>query len=366
MRVVFQSRADALSRRGGDTVQMLRTAEELRALGVRVELAEEPVPYLAGVDLVHIFNIQDANQTLRQLDNAARQGVPVAVSTIFWDLRHVYRDEDFVRCHDAATVRLAARLHWRLPYLLLRAKNLPRLRKIDRGIREVLARADLLLPNSYAEAEQLAILYDAPFIRAKSAVVPNAVTLPPADTVAPAEPAAITGLPARYVLQVGRIEYVKGQLKVIRALMDWPEIPLVFVGRGENRHYLDACRRLGERRGNTWFVAEVTHEALPAIYRRAGVHVLPSLRESPGLATLEAALHGANCVVSFHGPVMEYFGDKVWYCDPASAASIGRAIVTAWESPASGHLGERIRTDFTWQQAARATLLAYGMLRNRR
>src|SRR5690349_1458825 len=79
-------------------------------------------------------------------------------------------------------------------------------------------------------------------------------------------------------------------------------------------------------------------EELPALYRRARVHALPSLRESPGLATLEAALEGCRCVVGIHAPVEEYFGDEAFVCDPEDEASIGRALRGAWDAPASDRL----------------------------
>ena len=66
--------------------------------------------------------------------------------------------------------------------------------------------------------------------------------------------------------------------------------------------------KLGKKRGNTFFLGEISHDDIYPYYSKAKVHVLPSFRESPGLSTLEAAVFGVNCVVSFHGPVAEYFG----------------------------------------------------------
>ena len=92
------------------------------------------------------------------------------------------------------------------------------------------------------------------------------------------------------------------------------------------------------------------------------MHVLPSLRESPGLATLEAAVFGANCVVSFHGPVAEYFGADVWYCDPDDAPTIRQAVLAAWKAPFNQRLRSSILEKFTWREAARKTLEGYRRL----
>jgi glycosyltransferase involved in cell wall biosynthesis len=94
-------------------------------------------------------------------------------------------------------------------------------------------------------------------------------------------------------------------------------------------------------------------------YRRAQVHVLPSLRESPGLVTLEAAMYETNCVVSSHGPITEYFGQDVWCCEPIDIHSIQTAILSAWNAPINNNLKEKIQKRFTWKEAARVTLDAY-------
>ena len=108
-----------------------------------------------------------------------------------------------------------------------------------------------------------------------------------------------------------------------------------------------------------YFLGEIKHESLSSIYSHAKVHVLPSFRESPGLATLEAAAHGVNCVVSIYGPVTEYFGQDAWYCDPLNEDSIKTAILEAWHSPLSRTLQQRVLKDFTWKRAAEVTLVAY-------
>lgn len=100
--------------------------------------------------------------------------------------------------------------------------------------------------------------------------------------------------------------------------MEHPEIPLVFVGRDLALAYAKQCKVLGARRGNTYFLGEVPHEDLVGLYDRARVHVFPSFRESPGLATLEAAGRGVNCAVSHLGPVTEYFRNLMRYCNPYS------------------------------------------------
>lgn len=362
LKVLFQNRVDALTGWGGDTTQMMETKKQLEKLGVSIDVNLEPEPILVGYDLVHIFNIQQADYGIRQLNNAKKQKIPVVVSTIYWDTRHVSGRSVFGR--------LIRELLAAAPYSLLNA--IPGLTRTTFGKRRqrfeyarmMLQKSDLLLPNSYAEAEIIALLFNAPWIRSKVVVVPNGVNLPQGESGEHNEPVDFAAsLPASYVLQVGRIEPVKGQLRVISAMMGCADIPLVFIGRGGETAYGQKCQCLGVKRGNVHFIGEVAHENIGSYYRAAKIHVLPSLRESPGLVTLEAAIHDTNCVVSIHGPVAEYFGRDAWCCDPADDGSIRNAILEAWTSPCNGRLKEKIIKHFTWEKAAQKTLSAYLTLR---
>lgn len=360
LKVLFQNRSDTLTAWGGDTTQMMQTRECLQKLGVTVEVSLEAEPELSGYDIIHIFNIQTANHGLRQMKHARRSGIPVVLSPIYWSNRHLYRNQDFVTYHSSAAVRHLAGISWQFPAFLLQL-NRDFGFKSEKKHRQMLEEADLLLPNSFAETEILVHEFDAPWIRAKSLVVPNGITAEKGqvnenvtDTVVP----MLQDL-GEYVLEVGRIEPVKGQLKLIQAMMAEPDIPLVFVGKPVCKTYFDRCCELGEQRGNTYFIPAVPHGEIEAFYRQAKVHALPSLRESPGLVTLEAALSGANCVVSIHGPIMEYFGTDVWSCDPEDIASIREAVLLAWCAPRSHALCERILRQFTWDEAARVTLEGY-------
>lgn len=366
MKILFQNRSDALTAWGGDTTQMMQTKEHLVKLGVHVDICLEAEPDLCGYDIVHVFNIQTAHYSLRQVINAKKQKVPVVVSPIYWDMRQVFKDEDYL-VFNFSLYRLLTRINLSLAKFYMKFK-----RKLDfrsqgerllfNSMLEMLKHADLLLPNSYAEAEIISILFNAPWVRAKFVVIPNGIALPSTneDEKEVSDPVeSQVSLPAEYVLEAGRIEPTKGQLKVIKALLDKPEIPIVFVGKCSNQVYWEECVLLGKKRGNVWFVEEVPQHTIAKYYKRARVHVLPSLRESPGLATLEAAVHGVNCVVSFHGPIAEYFDDNVWCCDPSDITSIKNAIIQAWQAPPNLLLRQRILENFTWEAAAKETVQAY-------
>ncbi len=369
MRVLFCGRLDILEVLGGDTIQILETKAALERRGLQIDIGTVPEPDTQGYDLVHIFNTQFPALGLPQLRAVKRQGCPVALSPVYWDMDAVHRSPDVLAFdHGTRFVHTlgpaARRLH--SYYLQMRFElHTP----IRRQIRQMLLEADALLPNSVAELEILVHQFEYTQARSKAFIVPNAVR-ENAGEAALSEKSAqlLAGLPDRYILEAARVESVKGQLQLLRASVKWcPGVPLVFVGgHAPNSRYFDEFERQCREHGNAHYLGIIPHEEMPAFYARAKVHALPSLRESPGLATLEAALAGANCVVGIHAPVQEYFRSDAWVCDPEDIDSLGRALQAAWEAPNQAGMRERIRRDFTWDRAADETLRAYEFVLGRK
>ncbi len=368
MKVLFcNSRSGWMSQWGGDSTQLIETKRTLEDLGVFVEVGDPLDEDLNGLDIVHVFNIQTADMGVVFVEQAKRYGIPVVVSPIYWDFSEVakYVSKAFPSSRHLP-LRALGKIDWRLLYIARQAGLYNRRRSTKKKAERMLEMADMLLPNSYAELEIIVQAFRKPWFRAKSMIVPNGVRVPKQITTTKADISdLLEGLPTPYVLEVASIGPLKGQLSVIKALKDHPEIPLVFVGRGGDSAYGKECQRLAAKRGNVYFLGEIKHESLGSIYSHAKVHVLPSFRESPGLATLEAAIHGVNCVVSIYGPVTEYFGQDVWYCDPLDEGSIRTAVLEAWRSPLTEILKQRISKSFTWKHAGEATLTAYKQMLTR-
>ncbi len=350
MRALLQIREKGFEHWGGDTTQAMKTGEALRAIGVEAEVTPEFRMSLQEYDVVHVFGIQDAEHRQAQILNAKSQGKPVALSTIHWDFAHVPAAHYHAKQPGGRLARQLWRIHHRLPYLPWDLKLMLWLRREWSRARNMLEMADVLLPNSHAELEIISQHFCAPWVRAKAMVVPNA-----AEQLSPGEPPP--GLPDEYVLEAAHVCLLKGQAKLIRAL-NGTKLPLVLAGATEEPDYGRLCQKLAVERDVT-LLGHVPYDRMGGLYAHARVHALPTLGEVTGLVTLEAAACGVNCVVSFHGPVAEYFGPDVWYCDPLDEGSIRDAVLAAWDAPRSHRLQERILRDFTWRKAAEATLAAY-------
>lgn len=361
MKVLFyNTRLHSLAEWGGDTTQMMETQKELEKLGVQVSYSDDPFTTLDGYDVIHIFNLQAAENGIDIVERARRARLKIALSSIWWDFSYLDRLRDsLLFSNDIVIKNLSKASPWvAFSYLRLQMRFGRKSRKRNRMKKRMLEIADVVLPNSYAELEILVQDYDMPALRAKAVIVPNAVT--PLRVPEGGLQHYWPELPGRYILEAAKCHPAKGQMMVIRALMEHREIPIVFAGSNFNdTEYGRRCQEIGNARGNTFFLGKVNQDHIPLLYSHAGVHALPSLRESPGLASLEAAVYGANCVISFHCPVAEYFASDAWVCDPENLESVRDAILKAWQSEYSNALRERILTSFTWRKAAEFTLHAY-------
>jgi glycosyltransferase involved in cell wall biosynthesis len=355
MNILFIARSSLYKNKGGDTIQLHKTAEWLRKLGVGVDirLADERIDY-AGYDLIHFFNLTRPADILRHARDSCK---PYVVSPLLVD----YSEADKRTRKGLARLLLRMTTPDQIEYLKVIARRVLNGEKIvspdyllygqRRSIRNILRHAAALLPNSENEYQRLRQRFrlDRPY-----RVIPNAID---PELFSPAgREVREEGL----VICAARIEGIKNQLNLIRAV-NGSSLRLILIGAAavNQRQYYEECRAVAGP--SVTFVDAVPQEALAAYYRRAQVHALPSWFETTGLSSLEAAVSGCSIVVTDKGDTKEYFGDQAVYCDPGSPASIRDALEKAAGQGPSAALQEKILSKFSWQHAARITLRAYRM-----
>jgi hypothetical protein len=357
LRVFFGVRADLNSCPGGDTAQVLGTAQWLRTLGVDVTVGGPEVRDLSGFDLVHLWHLERAHETYVFLERARAAGRPVALSPIYWSA-----------CPGAEPAGPPSVMRG----LAENAKNLVRLASAGsaaarsavltalsagwrRARRELLASASLLLPNSRAEAALVSAELSAlgpgaaPLVR----VVVNAIDDAECRLVLH-EPASAS---RAGVVCVGHFDVRKNQLALIRALCG-SGIGLTLVGGPRRNHeaYYRACRAAAGR--DVVFAGPLSPTDALRRMRAALVHACPSRLETPGLVNLEAATMGCGVVLPDCPPVREYFGGLGEYSGP-SPASLRSAVERALSAPPDPRLGTMALERYTWRAAAEQTLEAY-------
>jgi glycosyltransferase involved in cell wall biosynthesis len=221
---------------------------------------------------------------------------------------------------------------------------------------KILQNVDAILPNSIMEKELL--LRDFPCTRSKySYIIFNCIDIEIFNSVGISKRWGVTRGLNQFVLCVGRLEPRKNQLRLVQ-VMRKTNIPIVMVGRRMNMQYYKGIK--DAMKATDVLIEETDQQQLKQIYAAARVHVLPSIYDTPGLASLEAGAMGCNIVTSDIGSQREYFGDMVDYCNPYDHASIYRAIEKACQREWPNEcLQKHIRENYTWQVAAKQTLKAY-------
>lgn len=347
MKVLFLARSTLYSVYGGDTVQVLYTAKYLRRQGIQVEikLSNEKMDY-GQYDLLHIFNVTRPADSLKHVK---KSGKPYLVSTIFVDFSQCRQTHLPFSDDQMEYIKVIGR--WikngeaiRSSYYLLNGHR--------KAVTELARGAALLLPNSESEYRRFSAHYK---IQYPYRVIYNGVDTGDADLC---PPGTSGDHDPQHVVCAGRIERLKNQLNLIRALNN-TSFRLKIIGNPSPNQgkYYDACRKIAA--ANISFESFVPHEQLAVYYREAKVHVLPSWNETCGLSSMEAAYSGCNIVITDKGDTREYYGSQAFYCDPSSPASIYDAIVKAAASPASGALREQINNIYNWKEAATRTLAVY-------
>jgi glycosyltransferase involved in cell wall biosynthesis len=357
----MQIRRDAVSNFGGDTLQMLKTAEYLGKLGVDVHISSSSLERYSSYDLVHLFNVTNIEDTYVQAQNTINHHKKFVISPIYWSERELiarsvvqvlFTDLSLFYCKS-----LLSKVSIRTPGLALHTEPVARQGFKRKKQTFVLRAASAVLPNSRAEASMLSKDFGikCDLIR----IVPNGVDV---SLFSNHHSSIDFGL-SEFVLMVARFDLRKNQLGLIRATKD-VDIPMVFIGKPSSsilaQEYYKKCMR--EAGKNVRFLQSIKHENLPAIYRACKVHALPSFFETPGLASLEAALAGANIVSTNRGATYEYFGNLAWYCEPGNYESIKNAVVAAWQSPKSDRLAKLIQMRNSWEAVARETKRVYELV----
>lgn len=352
MKVAFITRSTLYSAPGGDTIQAMQTARYLEDLGVSadIKLSNETVDY-SPYDLLHFFNLIRPADILYHSKKAKK---PFVVSTILCN----YTEYD--KQHRKGIGHLFSMLSTdSIEYLKTVARwvkgndHLASKEYLWRGqhnsIIKILKNTGMILPNSESEYERIVHSYPC---KVNHTIIPNGI-----DTQL-FRRNHFTGKDNKMVLCVARVEGIKNQLNLIKALNDTPFSLFIIGSHAPNqKSYYNECRRVAS--SNIIFIDRIPQNELVKYYEEAKVHVLPSWFETTGLSSLEAGAMGCNIVITKKGDAKEYFGDKAFYCDPGDPKSILQTVERASDTPYNEQLHKMIIEKYTWKQAAIETHKAY-------
>lgn len=352
MKILMISRSTLFTVPGGDTVQVEETAKALEKLGISVEikLANQNIDY-TPYDLIHFFNVIRPNTILPHI---RKSGLPYVVSTIYVDYSEIDKISRGKMAQLLSKVIGPNGMEYckTIARWLINGEKLLDQQYLFRGHKssteKVLRGASHLLPNSENEYRRVKADYD---FDCPYTAVPNAVN----DIFLEQE---LNSSAKQGIVCVGRIERIKNQLNLIRAV-NQSDYTLKIIGKAAPNHmdYYEACK--AEANSNVEFMGQLSQKEVIEELLQAKVHVLPSWFETTGLSSLEAAALGCNLVITDKGDVREYFEDHVEYCLADDVDSIKLAIEKAMAKDWSPDLRNKIDRQYRWKNTAEITLKVY-------
>ena len=374
MKVLMLGRSDLFSSGGGDKVQIDNTADELRKLGIDVDIdVSSAKTDFSKYDIVHVFQLDWVLDTYFHINNAKRVGKPVVFSPIHHSVKEVKKfDDEYV-----FDLRRVSRYIFRDQFKRDTLKNLyralfdsklikPFLFSVVKGFKnmhiEMLKMSDIVLVQTELEARDLMDTYKVDF---KWVKVPNGVGNVFLDKVDFEKPFNFKD----YIICVGRIEAIKNQLKIINAVKKLRDdknldVKLVFIGKKSTKKHFEYVHKFNvELQKYPWiiYIEQVPYEQIPSYFHFAKVGISASWFETTGLTSLDALFVGTNAVAC-GDRAKEYLDGYASYCRPDEDDSIYEALLKEYYAERPKLPSDIINT-YTWKNAAAKTLEVYKSIR---
>lgn len=360
MKILFIVRESSKSHRGGDIVQIEKTAEYLSKLNYEIYITDS-VDDIANynADIIHFTGINLQINLQKVIDKfSTLEARPLLVlSTIFASYEDYERN---VRKNFIIKYILKFFGYKKLEFLkeMVRNKDF-RLNNFiyfffkneDYIYDKYLKYVNLFLPNSNLEKEALLNNFSIESDLVK--VVNNGVDF---NDFKQPEPIPFKD----FVLCVARIEGLKNQINLVKACKKINK-NLILIGnlsKSQSKYYASLFKELDEKR---IYIGEVNHKDLSTYYNKCNVHALVSYFETCGLTSLEAVSFNKNIVVSDVGFVRDYFADNVSYCNPHDVDSIAEAILEAESKIQNIDFTNKVIKNYSWEKAAEQTSYAYNI-----
>jgi len=365
MKVLFQTRTNLFDAPGGDMIQMLKTKEFLEKKGIKVDISLEFEPDLKDYDFVHLFNLMEPQDIYLQMINAKRQGKKIALSTIYGLYTEFERKARGGLFQKVANVLTP----YQIGYIKTFVKHFKE-KRLHKGVyrmlfkgyyglmKEIVENTSVFLPNSDSEMKRVEKefkLKNFKYVSIPNAIDKSVFLTKDNDTVNPYQ------VYENCIVCAARIEGRKSTLNLVRAVKG-TDYKLVLVGNESQNQKKYVIKVHEEADENVFFLGAVSHENLRKLYEVAKVHALVSWMETPGLSSLEAGVMDCNIVVTKKGDTFDYFENYAYYCEPDDVLSIRNAISKAMSEPINPILKEKILKNYTWEDTANRTIMAYNLL----
>lgn len=305
---------------GGVQIKIKNYYTELKKRNIDVTLYDKWNHKIKDFDLIHIF--KSSVDSYSMINYARSIDVPIVISSI---IPLAYKSKILFS-------NFMNHFHIHTPYDLIRNNMLT---------------ADAVIAETEREANFIKKHYG---VR-KVHTIPNGVTINFQQSLIN-EFCNRTGIKEKFVLQVGRFDSNKNQLNVIKAMQN-SKIPVVFIG-GEFQdepEYFKQCKKIAT--GNMHFLDWIDHNdcLLSSAYQNAQVVILPSYKETFGMALIEGGAAGANLIATKELPIFDWgLYDFCKSINPSDVNDIRIKITEAYNAPKNPLIRDRIYQLFSWEK----------------
>lgn len=253
-----------------------------------------------------------------------------------------------------------------LTFLVEPACAEPNLRRyLSAAVPRSLQRADLVVVDSKATANDLGRLYGIPSRRVRLLYPAVDGRFRPMQAAETAPVRERLRLPDRFLLFVGTLEPRKNLVRLLQAFAlvaaDNPDLHLVIAGRrGWLYDEIFAAVERSNARERIHFLDFVADDDLPALYNLAEAFVYPSLYEGFGFPVLEALACGTPVITAKVASLPEVAGSAAIMVDPLEVEDIAAGIRAALADPAPLRAaGPPQAATFRWEQTGQALVAIY-------
>lgn len=341
MDILFVTNRTAFQNKGGGEVQVREIRRELKSRGHTVDLFSPAETVISEYDILHAFSTKP--DMLSVVCKAKQSNVPIVLSPIY-----INPVPEMIETSDIANLS---------KYLVKRLTVRSGVNALD-PVAKLCNMADILLPNSRAEASLLSKRYSVP--HESMVVIPNGV-----------ETRFMSGDPSQFrdkyniddfVLFVCTPSPIKNLHRALPALELIDETAVV-IGPSESSY----AKSVQSKAPSARFLGKFPHDSdlLESAYSAASAFALPSLYETAGIAALEAGASGTNVAVTKRGGTSEYVGEFAEVVDPKNSEEILNGICKALTAGGTRaeKLQKHIHDQYTWEKIGHATIKSYQRVR---
>lgn len=291
---------------------------------LEVELFDQWQPNFKKIQLMHYFSCMPSSIDFLDFVKGG-QGIPLLISPNFWPEPDNWKDSGV---YDDVT--------------------------------KILWLANKIIVNSAIEEEALVRLCK--IDSSRISVIHNAVQdcfFEPIDPSLFREKYNVEG---DFILNVGNVEPRKNQLAFLKSIKKFPHLQLITIGGVRDRWYHDACRLEAGEQFRLIDPLPPGDPLLRSAMAGCEFFAMPSLRETPSIASLESAAAGAKILTTDSGSTYEYFEDYVDYVNPYDIFSMQEGVKSVLARKRNADLSLRVKNLYRWDVVVEKLVDTYSSL----